>query len=148
MGWRCFLLEGPPCHGTPDYRPGGMWLGDYDPRLPKDDKKNEDARWWFVPTQEFLASTRKVYWIALPGPKWDAKNTETGLVEPHFTLQYFCLEQRASSVPEGWTWSGEPPNITISPSINCEGRYHGYVQNGIVTHCLDGRLFPHYPENA
>lgn len=32
----------------------------------------------------------------------------------------------------GWTVSGVPPNITVSPSINMVGRYHGFLQNGVI----------------
>lgn len=41
----------------------------------------------------------------------------------------------------GWTVTGEAPNITVSPSINCVGSYHGYLQNGVITDDCEGRKF-------
>jgi hypothetical protein len=32
-----------------------------------------------------------------------------------------------------WTRTGEPPNVSATPSINMVGLYHGYVTNGQVT---------------
>jgi hypothetical protein len=34
-----------------------------------------------------------------------------------------------------WDVSGEAPNITVSPSINCVelGGWHGFIQNGAIT---------------
>jgi hypothetical protein len=40
-----------------------------------------------------------------------------------------------------WTRTGEPPNVTVSPSINYVGSYHGWVQNGYVSDDVDGRKF-------
>lgn len=39
---------------------------------------------------------------------------------------------------DGWTVSGEPPKITVSPSVDFDNheegirRYHGHVQNGVI----------------
>lgn len=41
----------------------------------------------------------------------------------------------------GWTVSGEIPNITVSPSINIGGFYHGWLQNGVVSDDCEGRVF-------
>jgi hypothetical protein len=40
-----------------------------------------------------------------------------------------------------WTRTGTPPEITMSPSINFTGSYHGWVQNGYVTEECEGRRF-------
>lgn len=35
---------------------------------------------------------------------------------------------------------GEPvPSLTITPSINCVGSYHGFVTNGVITDDCEGR---------
>lgn len=39
-----------------------------------------------------------------------------------------------------WIRSGEPPLLTVSPSILTPG-YHGFLKNGILTDDLDGRKF-------
>jgi hypothetical protein len=41
----------------------------------------------------------------------------------------------------GWTVTGEPPNITVSPSINIIGYYHGWLQNGILSDDVEGRTY-------
>lgn len=41
----------------------------------------------------------------------------------------------------GWTVTGEVPNITASPSINFPGIYHGWLQNGILSDDVEGRRF-------
>ena len=40
-----------------------------------------------------------------------------------------------------WTRTGEAPFITASPSINWVGKYHGWLQNGILTDDCEGRKF-------
>lgn len=48
-----------------------------------------------------------------------------------------CLDCPASPPdPPGsyWTRTGDPPNITVSPSINVsEDTWHGFIQNGTWT---------------
>lgn len=41
----------------------------------------------------------------------------------------------------GWTVTGELPNITVHPSINCVGIYHGWIRDGILTDDCEGRKF-------
>jgi len=43
--------------------------------------------------------------------------------------------------PSGWAVSGEPPLITLTPSIDVKGIYHGYVRDGVITDDIDGRRF-------
>ncbi len=41
----------------------------------------------------------------------------------------------------GWTVTGLPPNITVSPSINFPGSYHGWLTDGVLSGDIDGRKF-------
>lgn len=41
----------------------------------------------------------------------------------------------------GWTVTGEAPLITIAPSINIVGSYHGFLQNGVITADCEGRTY-------
>lgn len=41
----------------------------------------------------------------------------------------------------GWTVTGEAPFITVAPSINIGGTYHGYLQNGVISDDVDGRSY-------
>lgn len=45
-----------------------------------------------------------------------------------------------SSNGDGWVRTGEPPNITATPSI-LTGGYHGFLQAGVLTDDVDGRTF-------
>ena len=47
-----------------------------------------------------------------------------------------------------WSMVGTPPAISISPSINCVGSYHGHVKDGILTDDSEGRKFPQFPATA
>jgi hypothetical protein len=41
----------------------------------------------------------------------------------------------------GWQVQGEAPNITVTPSINIGGSYHGWLQNGVISDDCEGRTF-------
>lgn len=45
---------------------------------------------------------------------------------------------RKSRDGDGWTVTGELPNITCSPSIVVDG-YHGFLRDGLFTADVDGR---------
>lgn len=55
----------------------------------------------------------------------------------------FCIDSRADCPggEVGWQVSGEPPHITVSPSINVSGVYHGYLRNGEITDDVEGRTY-------
>jgi hypothetical protein len=40
-----------------------------------------------------------------------------------------------SSNGDGWTRTGTPPHITAHPSILIEGRYHGWLKDGVLSPC-------------
>lgn len=43
---------------------------------------------------------------------------------------------------DGWKVTGEAPLITLAPSINVVGHYHGWLQNGVISDDCEGRTFP------
>jgi hypothetical protein len=52
-----------------------------------------------------------------------------------------------SSNGQGWTRSGEPPKLTVTPSILSHGSstrkgYHGFLTDGVLTDDLEGRNYP------
>jgi hypothetical protein len=55
---------------------------------------------------------------------------------------HWPVDHPSSDNGPGWTRTGEPPNVTASPSINFVGRYHGFLQNGVLTDDCEGRVFP------
>lgn len=57
----------------------------------------------------------------------------------------FCVDSRfwRSGQPygDGWTVTGDAPLITVTPSINIGGGYHGYITNGVIGDDVEGRKF-------
>lgn len=51
----------------------------------------------------------------------------------------WCVDTVQSNEPHiGWMVTGEAPNITVSPSINAVGFYHGWLQNGVISDGVEG----------
>ncbi len=40
-----------------------------------------------------------------------------------------------------WTVTGEPPTLTIAPSINVHGGWHGFIKNGVISDDMGGKTF-------
>ncbi len=100
---------------------------------------------WIFPlgydlSQHFLlhdAPHRPALSVILPlrnDTKWEREHqTERGTA--------FCLDSCASGRPDqhwiveikGKLVDGRKPNITVSPSIDAKGIYHGYLKNGVLT---------------
>jgi hypothetical protein len=57
---------------------------------------------------------------------------------------HFCVDSQVSEPRDGHGWevTGEPPHITVSPSINAVGGYHGWLQNGVLSDDVEGRQYP------
>ena len=62
----------------------------------------------------------------------------------------FLIDRAATDDPNKKGWDiiiigqlvdGETPNISVYPSINCVGSYHGYIKNGIITDDCEGRNY-------
>ena len=49
---------------------------------------------------------------------------------------------------ERWSMVGTPPAISVSPSINCVGSYHGVIRDGVLSDDSEGRKFPQFPATA
>lgn len=41
----------------------------------------------------------------------------------------------------GWQVTGTAPMITVAPSINIVGSYHGWLQNGVISDDCEGRRY-------
>lgn len=58
---------------------------------------------------------------------------------------FWCIDSLPAKGESGWDVTGEPPNITVSPSIyNGPGQpnaYHGFLSNGILSDDIEGRRF-------
>lgn len=47
-----------------------------------------------------------------------------------------------------WNVQGTPPVITVQPSIDAKGRYHGHIADGIIGEDCEGRTYPGLPRTA
>ena len=63
----------------------------------------------------------------------------------------FLVDRRGHASPKGEGWAvvingplvvGQRPDVTLMPSINCVGSYHGYIRNGIIADDCEGRKYP------
>lgn len=48
---------------------------------------------------------------------------------------FVCVDCPATDPPHGhWTRTGEPPLVTVTPSLNVDhGAWHGFLTNGVLT---------------
>ncbi len=53
----------------------------------------------------------------------------------------FPIYRAPSGGGDAWTVTGTPPAVTLRPSINCHGVYHGYITDGIITDDIEGRRY-------
>lgn len=58
---------------------------------------------------------------------------------------HFCIDSSyiKKGVPQdsGWAVTGDPPNVTLTPSVNIEGSYHGFITNGVISDDVEQRQF-------
>jgi len=57
----------------------------------------------------------------------------------------FCVDFRAwrdgVSYGDGWTLTGPLERLTLSPSVNIGGAYHGWIRDGVISDDVEGRRF-------
>lgn len=104
-------------------QPGDMW---YTPAMLEGERADYYRQ--FVLSAEYLrdwAGKRLPLWVCLPNG------------------DHFCVDSQVSGAQDkhGWAVTGEPPAITVSPSINCVGRWHGWLQNGVLSDDVEGRTY-------
>lgn len=67
----------------------------------------------------------------------------------------FLLDRIAGDATDkhGWTVTikgklvpGQKPDMTVAPSINSEGSYHGYIRNGTITNDVEERTYENVRE--
>ena len=116
----------------------GMWRNDRRVLLPGMGWYND----WYLDRDHgsnFLSKYYRDHWLG--------KRPPIELVCPDGNV--WCPDRKSSN-GEGWLVTGEWPNITCSPSIDCKpmetdtpvGYYHGYLRNGEFTPDLSGQTWP------
>ena len=115
MTWPCKMIDNPELdeHGNVDFSKravGDMWFLD----VPADELKDRHL------SDQYFADNagRKPLIVMLPGPTY-------------FSVDGKCFSSEKGYY-DGWTVTGAPPFITVKPSINVEGRYHGYLTAGVI----------------
>lgn len=114
MPYQCVLHDQPPKHE--DRKIGDMWFTERNPR------------YCSIEYLETHASSRLPLVVVLP----------SGFP--------FCVDSPQTTTMNeapinrhGWTVTGTAPNITVIPSINEEGYYHGWLKDGVLSDDLEGR---------
>ena len=105
MSIKCFLTGTELTGDVHEYEVGAMWWGNF-PHYPQDPPE--------------MAKETRALWVILPN-----------------NAGAFCLQMRSHSLVNGqgldgerWTVTGTPPNMTLTPSINVVGIWHGFLTNG------------------
>lgn len=143
MPWTCRLIENPELdeYGNVDISKratGDMWFLN----APIEDLHRRHL------TDEYFSinSNRKPLVVLLPGNNYfliDGK-CYSGKCERCGKWQHACACPEPSTVKGyygGWNVQGVPPAITVAPSINFEGRYHGFLIAGVISDDCEGRKF-------
>ena len=123
MTIQCFLLDWD--HAPEERVPGAMWFN----RSMAEGPSSVYYR------QHYLSNEYMRDWLGKRWPLW--------VVLPN--NDWFCVDSRAAKTREtgeGWTVSGEAPNITVKPSIHVleddgngseRTRWHGFLTDGVLT---------------
>ena len=114
MSWKCRLIENPEldANGNIDIAKrevGDMWFLD----VPDAELKDRHL------TAQYFAQNahRKPLVVLLPG-------------KIYFLIDGQCFGEKGYY--DAWKVTGAPPNISVHPSINVVGRYHGFLTNGVI----------------
>lgn len=112
MPWRLKVIAEP--RTVEDFdrlRPGDCWIDEA-----------SDPRYLALMVAPAHAGKR-AWMVALPG------------------LAPFPIYSAATRDNTAWTVTGEPPDVTVAPSIDCNGVYHGYIRDGVITDDLEHRVY-------
>ncbi len=99
-----------------------MWFNDG--MVPGDGRSSEDGRTSYY-LNHYLSTEYKRDWLGKRPPIF--------VVLPNG--DFFCVDSCAQGSPNGWTVTGEAPNITVTPSIHVlngdnSTRWHGFLTSG------------------
>lgn len=112
MSWRCRLVDSPK-----NAQVGDMWFAPH--------MLEQEWTYGFKLSAEYRRD-------------WEGKRAPLMVILPNGSQ--FCVDGATTDDGDGgWTVTGEPPLITVSPSINVVGLYHGFLQNGVLSDDVEGR---------
>lgn len=56
-------------------------------------------------------------------------------------IDRLATDNAGRMLASGWTVTGDPPAVTVHPSINLKGRWHGWIRDGVITDDCEGRRY-------
>lgn len=122
-------------HSYEDLPPGTMFFLPKDPVSEgEDEEPRRSTPWpWYWAKEDWLSdyyrqnnSHRQPLFVVLPGRHL-------------FLVDGKCFKDGEKY--GGWAVTGEAPLITVHPSINIGGMYHGHLQNGVLSEDCEGRTY-------
>lgn len=142
MSWQCRLLPTEQGRNSTNLQIGDMFYFNPDkyPLLeedPEDPDKDLDPWYWY----RFFTARHKLsdYYFQHNAAKRDPLLVWL----PGRTL--FCVDSKCwrngQEFYGGWEVTGGAPNITVHPSIDIGGSYHGWLQNGVISDDVAGLKF-------
>jgi len=112
---------------------------------------NEERLWKGAPERKLYTlrecppgATWIADWFSDKGPngQWSGPDGKVWCVMLPGGVEFIVYMYSSDKPPRKWDVQGTPPNITVSPSINQEGHYHGFIKAGVISEDCEGRKFP------
>lgn len=146
----------PPCAGRLGFHNANVFLGERPLSIEhgsgSDSWPHDDPRWpticescsyEFLPEDQWQLWTEQIYRDPRNGQEMTLREAPAGAMwwwpylhdKPEVWLilpngaGFFCVAQQAKGGGY-WTCTGTAPAITLTPSINAEGVWHGFLTNG------------------
>lgn len=116
MGVACFMIE---LDGAAEEN---VWRRpDTGETQPSRYRFGPGAMWW-APLTYGPRPVERALWVILPN------NAGAFCIDGPSTH----MDDQAKKITygDGWRRSGEPPNVTVTPSIDAVGEWHGWLTNG------------------
>lgn len=130
MGWKLTEVHFPFAIGDGIMlrKPGEYWRipFDYRPVMDKEKRTYIEIYRGFMSDEYVASGVDYELVICLPG-------------KIHFRASHIAT--RDTGQHHGWRVTGELPNITIHPSVDVEGYYHGWITDGVIGDDLSGRTY-------
>jgi hypothetical protein len=109
------------------------------------DEKNKPGAYWFLPIYGPDGEKREIFLETYASPEYKA--TRIDKIPVRICLpggDWWDVDGPASNSDSGWSVTGEPPNLTVHPSIGTS-TYHGWLKDGVLSDDLEGRTFDKQP---
>lgn len=110
------------CWDTRPHAPGDCWYGTWD-----------DGAWWtYAEADEHGYRGPR---LRLAPEHCDARPMVVVLPTGDLHCLHSPTTRDGRPGPSGWSVQGELPQVTVQPSINSLGRWHGWVRDGVLVSC-------------